>query len=135
VFVHLNDLAPVGSNLRQVQALAQVDQVQDILLETRSTKTNTGLEEFRPNAGVIPNGVGDFVNVCPSGFANGGKSIDGGDTLGEHRVRGELGEFRGPEADSEDSLLAKDREIVSLIIIGSIIIELILTGPSWRRYP
>lgn len=38
--------------------------------------------------------------------------------MGEHRVRGELREFRGPEADSEDSLLAKDWEIVRLIIMG-----------------
>ena len=34
VLVHLHHLPPVGSDLRQVQTLTQVHQVQDILLET-----------------------------------------------------------------------------------------------------
>ena len=110
MLVHIDDLSPVSSDLRQVQALAQINQVQDIFLEARSTKPNAGLEEFRTNAGVVSNSVGNFINVRSCGFTNGGKGIDGGDTLGEHRVRCELRELRGPEADGEDSLLAKHRK-------------------------
>lgn len=110
MLIHLDDLSPVSRDLGQVQALAQIDQVEDIFLEARSTKANTGLEKFRPDAGVVPNSVGNFVNVRPSGFANGGKGIDGGDALGQHCIRGELRKLRRPEADGEDLVLAKHRK-------------------------
>lgn len=37
--VHVDDLLPVGSNFGQVQAFADVDEVQDVLLETTPAKT------------------------------------------------------------------------------------------------
>ena len=37
-------LVPVLGNLRQVKALADVDQVEDVLLETRAAKPNTRLQ-------------------------------------------------------------------------------------------
>ena len=46
VLVHLHHLPPIGSDLGQMQALAQIHQVQDILLETRSTETDGGFQEF-----------------------------------------------------------------------------------------
>lgn len=40
VLVDVDDLLPVGRNLGQVEALADVHQVQDVLLETAPAKTN-----------------------------------------------------------------------------------------------
>lgn len=82
-----------------METLAQVHEVEDILLEATSSETDTGFEEFRPDTRVEPNGVGDFVDVSAGGFADGGEGIDGRDTLGEHGVGGEFGELGGPETD------------------------------------
>jgi hypothetical protein len=43
VLVHLHNLSPVGSDLRQMQTLTQIHQVQDVFLETRSAETDRGL--------------------------------------------------------------------------------------------
>ena len=91
VLVHLYHLPPIGSDLGQVQTLAQVHQVQDILLETRTTETDGGLQESRADARIVADSVCDFFYVCTSGFTNSGEGIDGRDTLSEHGVRSQLG--------------------------------------------
>ena len=93
VLVHLHHLPPVGSNLGQVQTFTQVHQVQDILLETRASETDGRLQEFRANARIVTDGVGNFVDVRASGFADCGESVDGGYTLGKHGIGSELGQF------------------------------------------
>ena len=104
VIVHLNDLAPVRRDLGEMQALGEVDQVENILLEARSTKADGRLEELGADTRVTADGVRNLVDVRASRLADGRKRVDGGDTLGEHRVGRELGELRGPEADGEDAL-------------------------------
>lgn len=49
---HLDDCTPVLGDLGEVQRLGEVDQVEDILLETRSTETllvniQAGCADFR----------------------------------------------------------------------------------------
>ncbi|KAK3028026.1 hypothetical protein RJ639_038747 [Escallonia herrerae] len=46
--------------LRKAIALANVNQVENVLLKARSTKTNTGIEELVPDSGVLANGMGDL---------------------------------------------------------------------------
>ena len=94
IFVHFHNLPPVCSDLRQVQTLAKVYKVEDVLLEARSTEPNRRAKEFRTDTGVESNSVGDFIDVCTSGFADGREGVDGGDTLREHSVGSELGQFR-----------------------------------------
>jgi hypothetical protein len=71
VLVHFDDLSPVQSHLREMQTLAQVHQIQDILLEARSAKAYRRLQEFVSYARVKANGVCNFVNVRARSFANG----------------------------------------------------------------
>lgn len=93
VLVHVNNLAPVSGNLGQVQAFAEVDKVENILLETRSTETDRGAQKLVAYTAVVADGVGDLVDVGTGSLADGGEGVDGGDTLGEHGVGGELGQF------------------------------------------
>lgn len=88
VLVHLDDLAPVRGDLGQVEALGEVDEVEDVLLEARAAEADGGLEELGAHARVAADGVGDLVNVGAGGLADGGEGVDGGDALGEHRVCG-----------------------------------------------
>lgn len=104
VLIHLYDLPPVRSDLGKVQAFGKIDQVEDILLEARSTETDGSFQEFRAHSTVLANGEGDLVDVGASRFADGRECIDGRDTLGEHGVGGEFGEFGRPQTDGEDPL-------------------------------
>ena len=96
ILIHLHDLSPVCGNLGQVQRLAEVNKVEDILLETRATKPNGGLQELRANTRVEPDGVRYLIDVGTSCLADSGESVDRGDTLSKHSVGGELGQFRRP---------------------------------------
>lgn len=40
IFVHVDNLLPVGRHFRQVQAFAYVDQIQDVLLKTAPAETD-----------------------------------------------------------------------------------------------
>ena len=95
VLVHVNDGLPVSSDLGQVKGLGKVNQVEDILLEARSSETDGSLEELGTDSRVLSDGVGDLVDVGSGSLTDGGESVDGGDSLKEEEVeeRGQLDEF------------------------------------------
>ena len=76
VLVHDDDLLPVLGNLGEVEGLAKVHHVQDILLETAATKANAGLEELGADSGVKTDGVGDLVDISPRGLTEGTEGVD-----------------------------------------------------------
>ncbi len=43
IVVHRHDLFPVRGNFTQAEVLAQIDQVQNVFLETRATEADTRL--------------------------------------------------------------------------------------------
>lgn len=103
MIVHLDDLTPVRRDLGEVKALGEINKVENVLLEARAAKADRGLEELGAHARVAADGMGDFVDIGASGLANGRQGIDRRNTLCEHGIGSELGEFRGPEADGEDA--------------------------------
>lgn len=56
------------------------------------------------NARVPADGERDLVDVRPSGLADGGDGVDGGDALRQKRVGGELAELAGPLVGGQDPL-------------------------------
>jgi hypothetical protein len=84
VLVHLNNSPPVLGDLGEVKGLGKVDQVEDILLEARSTETldiseasshgrsthDRSLEELGSHSGVLSDGVGDLVDRGTGGLAD-----------------------------------------------------------------
>lgn len=90
-----------------METLAQIYQVQNILLEAASAEANTGLEELGPNPGVQTTREADFINICASRLANRRQRVDGRNSLGEHGVCSKLREFRGPEIHRND-LIARN---------------------------
>ena len=71
ILVHVHNLSPICGNLRQVQALAQVHQVEDMFLEARTTEANGGMKEFVADTGIVTDSVGYLVDVGTSGPTNG----------------------------------------------------------------
>jgi hypothetical protein len=64
-----------------VERLAQVDKVEDVLLEARSSEADRGLEKLGTQSGVPADGVGDLIDIGTGSFANGRERVDGGDSL------------------------------------------------------
>jgi hypothetical protein len=104
VLVQLDDLAPIRSHFGKVKTLGKVNEVKDVLLEARATKADRCPQKFGPNPRIPANSVGNFLNVGPRRFADSRERVDGRDTLGQHRIGGQFGQFRGPEANSQDAV-------------------------------
>jgi thiol-disulfide isomerase/thioredoxin len=104
VLAKVDDLFLVVSDFEEAVALADVDEVEDVFLKAGATETDVGVEEFRANAGVFPDGVGDFIHVHTGGLTEGGHGVDGGDALRKEGVDRELGELRGPKVGGDDTV-------------------------------
>lgn len=104
VLVHLDDLAPVLANLGQAHGVGQVDEVEDILLETAATETDTSDEELVADTGVDTDGTGNLVDISAGLLTDSGDGVDGGDTLGQHGVGDQLGQLGRPDIGGQDAL-------------------------------
>ena len=102
--VHRDDLRPVGGDIGQAEALAKIGEIEDILLEARAAEADGRLEEFRADAAVLADGVGDLVDIGTGRLAERRDGVDGGNALGEERVGDELGNFGRPEVGRDDAL-------------------------------
>jgi hypothetical protein len=101
--VHLHDAPPACRHLWQHQRLGEVHQAEHILLEAAAAESNPHAEELAANARVGADSASDLVNVGAGHVADGGNRVDAADTLGEHRVGRELGEFRAEDVGGEDA--------------------------------
>ena len=105
VVVHDDYLVPVLRDLIEALGLADVHEVEDVLLEAGAAEAHRGVEELGSDAGVGADGVGDLAHVGSGLLAQGRDGVDGRDALGKEGVGHELGELRGPEVGGEDALL------------------------------
>ena len=97
-------MGPVLGHLGKVEALADVDQIEDILLEAGAPEADAGLEELGADSGVSPDGLGDLRHVGPRGLAHRRHGVDAGDSLGKEGVSGQLGELGGPGVHGDDAV-------------------------------
>src|ERR1035438_6355639 len=88
--VHPHHALPVHGHLGQREVLAQVDEVEDVLLEARAAEAHRRLQEPRPDPGVPAYRVGHLVDIGARCLAERGNRIDRGYPLREERVRHEL---------------------------------------------
>lgn len=95
---------PVLSHLMQSQRFADVDQVQNVLLEARTSKAHRGLEEILANTTIHSDRRGHFVHISSRLFAQSADGVDRRDTLGQERIGHELGQLRGPQVGGQNSL-------------------------------
>ena len=66
--------------------LAQVNEVENILLKTASTKTWASLKEPRTYASITANGRGNLINICTSCLTKRSNGINLTDTLSKEGV-------------------------------------------------
>lgn len=102
VVVHEDDLVPVGGALVEAVGFAEVDEVEDVLLEAGTAETDGGLEEAAADAIVLADGAADLGHVGTGGLAEGRDGVDGRHALGEEGVGDELGQLGGPKVGGQD---------------------------------
>ena len=81
VLVHPDDARPVLRGGVEAEALAEVDEVEDVLLEAAAAEAGPGLEELRADAPVRADDASDLVHVRPRRLAEAGDCVDGRDPL------------------------------------------------------
>mmetsp|Transcript_77326 Transcript_77326/g.216153 ORF Transcript_77326/g.216153 Transcript_77326/m.216153 type:complete len:256 (-) Transcript_77326:575-1342(-) len=104
VLVHVDHLLPVLSALVQAELLADVHEVQDVLLEAGAAESDRGVQELLPDAAVGADGPGHLADVGTRALAEPGDGVDAADALGEHGVGDQLRELGAPEVGGEDPL-------------------------------
>mmetsp|Transcript_2408 Transcript_2408/g.7055 ORF Transcript_2408/g.7055 Transcript_2408/m.7055 type:complete len:600 (-) Transcript_2408:266-2065(-) len=104
VLVHVHDLLPVLGDLWQALGLADVHEVEDVLLEARPAEADRCIQKLGADPRVSPDGAGDLGDVGPGLFAEQRDGVDAADALREHGVRDELRELRAPKIRREDPL-------------------------------
>ncbi|TVU44955.1 hypothetical protein EJB05_04419, partial [Eragrostis curvula] len=117
VVVDLDHLLPVVGHLGQAVALADVHQVQNVLLEAGATKANTGVQELGANPGVLAHGVSHFRHIGAGGLAECGDGVHRGDPLRQERICSKLGKLSRPQVGGEDPVLGNP---VSIHILESL---------------
>eukprot|EP00760_Papus_ankaliazontas_P012579 PhM_4_TR15406/c0_g1_i1/m.8621 len=105
VVVDVDNLVPVVRHFGQIEALAQIHQVEDIFLETRPAEADRCLQELGAQAAVVANGAAHLVDVGAGLLAQSADGIDGRNALRQEGVRGQLGEFRRPHVRRDDALV------------------------------
>lgn len=90
VLVHVYHLLPVRRYFREVQTLADINEVQDVLLKTGPAKADRGLEELGPDSGIPTHRTCYFGYICSSSLADSRQRVYAGDSLRKKRV-GSLG--------------------------------------------
>ncbi len=113
VVVDLHDALPVIRNLLESVIPAEVDEVEDILVEAGTAEADAGVEELGADPAVHADGACDLGDIRLSLFTEGGNSIDRGDPLGEEGIGNQLGELAAPDIGGDD-LLPRDPVCVDL---------------------
>mmetsp|Transcript_55998 Transcript_55998/g.149384 ORF Transcript_55998/g.149384 Transcript_55998/m.149384 type:complete len:317 (-) Transcript_55998:30-980(-) len=87
----------------EAKLLANVDQVQNILLKTRASEANGGSQELRPDSSVGPNGSGNLADISASTLAYARHRVDAAHPLRKERVSDKFGKLRTPEICGENA--------------------------------
>ena len=83
IFVHVDDLLPVSSNFWQIEALTDINQIENVLLKAGTTKTNWSLKILWSDTRICTNSSSDLWNICPGSFADGRQRVNAGYPLSE----------------------------------------------------
>ena len=102
--VEPDDMFPVVRDLGDAEKSAEINQIENVLLKTGSTKAHRRLEEFRTDAGVGADRTRDLVDVRAGRFAKSGDRVDRGNALRQKSIGHELGQLRRPEIRRQDAL-------------------------------
>ena len=101
IVVDAQHLQPVVGALGELERLAHIDQVVDVLLEAAAAEAHARLQELGANARVGAYGLRHLLDVGAARLANGRYRVDARYALGEKGVRRQLGQLGRPRVRGE----------------------------------
>ena len=104
VVVDGNHALPVLGHLLEALGLADVHQVQDVLLEAGAAEADGGVQEAGAHPGVLADGVRHLGHVRASRLAQGADAVDAADALRQEGVGRQLGQLRRPQVGGDHPL-------------------------------
>mmetsp|Transcript_20212 Transcript_20212/g.28882 ORF Transcript_20212/g.28882 Transcript_20212/m.28882 type:complete len:220 (-) Transcript_20212:595-1254(-) len=104
VIVHDDDLIPILGAFIQPISFTQVNQVENILLEARSSKANGGIEEPTSNTLINPHSTGYFTNIRPSRLTQGRNGVDTRHPLRQEGIGHQLTQLTRPQIRRQNLL-------------------------------
>merc|ERR1719203_443754 len=105
VLVHIDDLLPVLCAFVQAFALADVHQVQDVLLEARTTEAHGSPKELRTNPRICADSPRDLSHISARLLAQLRNGVHAAHALSQHGIGNKFLQLGAPEIRSQDSLL------------------------------
>ena len=102
VLVDPHDPLDVVRHLLQSLDAAQVDKVQDVLLEAGPAEADARIEELAADAAVHPHDLRYFRDIGARFLADGRDGVDRRDALGEEEIGGKLRELAAPDVRRDD---------------------------------
>mmetsp|Transcript_17313 Transcript_17313/g.31981 ORF Transcript_17313/g.31981 Transcript_17313/m.31981 type:complete len:321 (-) Transcript_17313:629-1591(-) len=100
--VHGDDLTPVLGTSMQSVRFTQVDEIENVFLEARSSKSDRRLQEALSDAVVHADGSADFGNVGTGCFAERRNGVDGRNTLRQESICNQFGQLGRPQVGGQD---------------------------------
>ena len=91
--VELDHALPVGRHIVEAVMTADVNQIEDVLLEAAAAKAWACLQELGADTTVGANGMGHLVDIRSGGLAESSDRVDRADPLGQEGIGGQLGEL------------------------------------------
>lgn len=86
VLIQGDNLTPVCRHFGKVKTFGEINQIENIFLETRTAESDRSAQKFGPNSRVFSDRVSHFLDIGSCRLANGGQRIDGRYTLRQHRI-------------------------------------------------
>ena len=97
-------LFPVAGHILKAVITAQVNQIEDVLLEATAAKSRAGLEKLGADAAVSADRIGHLAHVGTGGLTEGGDAVDRADPLRQKSIRSELAELAAPKIGAQNFL-------------------------------
>ena len=102
--IHINNRTPIRRRFHESLLLAEINQIQNVFLETGTAKANARLQKLRPDARVRANRTCHFRDVRTRLLAKLGKRIHTGNALREKRVGRQFRQLRRPNIRRQNAL-------------------------------
>jgi len=104
VGVYIYNAFPVVGHLFQTVETAEIDKIEDVLLEAGASETHARVEEFSSDPAVHAHGAGHLRDIRLGFLAQGRDGVDGGDTLGQEGVGHQFGQLAAPDIGGDDPI-------------------------------
>ena len=99
-----NHLLPVAGHILKAVITAQVNQIEDVLLEAAAAKSRAGREKLGADAAVCTDSIGHLAHVGTGGLTEGGDAVYLADPLGQKSIGRELAELAAPKIGAQNFL-------------------------------